>query len=1140
MSSSLKTSLLSASERLLLESHPLPLWIIEADRFAIVFANAAASRLYGYSVPLMERSNFLDLFSENHRFNFIHKLSDCLSEAGSFSGSFYHHNNQGDEIAVDLHLSTLYIQDIKYYQVTAIDQTDKVHLKELIEEENDRYKTFIEQSVAGIFCKELKIPIDISATAQEMVMHLDEHSYISECNAAMEAMWLRDLGTNKTFYLRDLLKMDEAGTVNFIQRFIDNDFKLLNAELQDKDPQGNTRYFLTNLIGIVQNGHLKRIWGSQRDVTVRRQIEENNSLLAHLVEETSDILVAADLDYRPLTWNKAAEKITGIPAQQIIGRQLKEFLELKYKSHSVQEVREIIKAHGEWKGEAYFTRPLDNQEVFLIMTYKVLQCNNKSMGLLVTATDITERIKAESRIRESEKRFNEMADSAPVMIWMTDENNKITYLNEKWKHFTGKDITAYNSEGWRSLVHPDDLVPSLNKYLAAYESRSPVIMVYRILNHKGEYRWIQDTGIPRFLNEQTFVGFIGSVVDIEEQKQTEEKLRYQATVLDNVSDIIITTDNNFIIKAWNKAAEDHYSLPESAARGSRINSTMPELFQSAGFELFSETLVKFGSWNGEISIKTPNGNTRYFHFTVKKIFHDLNRLGYVYVGRDITDRKEIENKLQKSEKFYRTLISDSLDGIILLDGNGNICFSSPSVKNVLGFESAEVIGRNGFEFVHPDDIAWAMESFQREISENPEIKYIVVRLRKKTGEWVWCMVRGHNLLRNPYINSIVIYFHDDSLRKQAADALKESEKRFRALIKDLQIGVMMQDAEGKTILCNKALTDILEVQEDYLVGKQIWNVYTDVVNEEGKNIPPINQPTYRALQTGKQVKDVVMGVWQPQKKERSWLLISAEPILNENGQVQHVLCSVADITERKKQEKKLLADGMRHQKQLTQATLDGQEKERREIGKELHDNIGQQLTTIKLFLDLAKSTANESTLEMVNMALKGVGDAINEIRAMSRSLLPHTLSDLGLVESITELTESFSRAQLIRINFNYDDFDEINIPENQKLTLFRIVQEQLNNIAKHAEANNISVILKSTIQSVLLEIKDDGKGFDRKTVRKGLGFTNIRNRAELFGGKKEIISSPGEGCCLKVSMPVIFAPSPSLQTYLISGSAAIL
>jgi signal transduction histidine kinase len=272
-----------------------------------------------------------------------------------------------------------------------------------------------------------------------------------------------------------------------------------------------------------------------------------------------------------------------------------------------------------------------------------------------------------------------------------------------------------------------------------------------------------------------------------------------------------------------------------------------------------------------------------------------------------------------------------------------------------------------------------------------------------------------------------------------------------------------------------------------------------------------------------------MGVWNPQRKERTWLLLNADPILDENGNLTHLICSFTNITERKKLEQKLVSDQINHQKNVTQATIDGQEAERREIGKELHDNIGQQLTTIKLFLDLAKSTVvDESTLEMINMSLKGVADVINEIRSMSRSLVPHTLKDLGLVDSVTELVESISRAQLVKIDFDFEDFEEENLPENQKLTLFRIIQEQLNNIAKHAGASTVSIILRNTIQSVVLEIIDNGRGFDPKTVRKGLGFTNIRNRAELFGGKCEMSSKPGKGCVLKVSMPFLFSQTTFL------------
>jgi len=494
------------------------------------------------------------------------------------------------------------------------------------------------------------------------------------------------------------------------------------------------------------------------------------------------------------------------------------------------------------------------------------------------------------------------------------------------------------------------------------------------------------------------------------------------------------------------------------------------------------------------------------------------------LSQDITKKKLAEEQMKESELFYRTLIADSLDGMILTNADGKITFCSPSVKNVLGFQVNEIVGKNAFEFVHPDDATYAFTSFQREVKENPEVKYITVRLLKNTGEWIWCMVRGHNLLENSYINSIVIYFHDDSLRKRAQDALKESENRFRSLVRDLQIGVFLSDGNGNIIMCNQALSSMLSIPEEWVVGKNVYDIISDdVINEKNEFIPLEERPLTQTLHLKKTIKDVVIGLLHPITKERCWILVNSNPILDEEGNLKHVVCSVMNLTERKKLEQKLITDQISHQRQLTQATIDGQEKERTEIGKELHDNVGQQLTSIKLFLDLAKNTADEATLEMVIMAIKGVSDAINEVRAMSRSLVPHTLKDLGLIESINELIDSFSRTQLLTIEMNDVEFDEGVLPENQKLTLFRIVQEQLNNIIKHAQADHVQIKLFSTSDGILLEIKDDGNGFDIEKVRKGLGFINIKNRAELFNGNAEIFSKPGKGCLLKV-----FFPPPSL------------
>jgi signal transduction histidine kinase len=110
--------------------------------------------------------------------------------------------------------------------------------------------------------------------------------------------------------------------------------------------------------------------------------------------------------------------------------------------------------------------------------------------------------------------------------------------------------------------------------------------------------------------------------------------------------------------------------------------------------------------------------------------------------------------------------------------------------------------------------------------------------------------------------------------------------------------------------------------------------------------------------------------------------------------------------------------------------------------------------------------------------------------------------------------------RIFNIEFEHNEFAEEVIPENQKLSLFRIVQEQLNNIIKHSGAKNVSVKLFSKTDEFVLEINDDGKGFDPACLRKGIGILNIKNRAELFNGTAEILSQPGNGCLLKVSFPL--------------------
>jgi two-component system sensor histidine kinase UhpB len=207
------------------------------------------------------------------------------------------------------------------------------------------------------------------------------------------------------------------------------------------------------------------------------------------------------------------------------------------------------------------------------------------------------------------------------------------------------------------------------------------------------------------------------------------------------------------------------------------------------------------------------------------------------------------------------------------------------------------------------------------------------------------------------------------------------------------------------------------------------------------------------------------------------------------------------------------------QKQITEAVILAQEKERTEIGKELHDNVNQILGASNLYLNSAM-TDEQMRQELLERSMQLVSNAINEIRKISKSLITPGLGEIGLIESIGDIMDDLKVAKnKMAIDLDLQNISEEQIEDRRKLTLFRIVQEQLNNIVKHAEATRVLIRLSGEQDHIVLTVADNGVGFDVNRHRKGVGITNIISRAEILSGKVELQSSPGEGCMLTVSLP---------------------
>jgi PAS domain S-box-containing protein len=262
-------------------------------------------------------------------------------------------------------------------------------------------------------------------------------------------------------------------------------------------------------------------------------------------------------------------------------------------------------------------------------------------------------------------------------------------------------------------------------------------------------------------------------------------------------------------------------------------------------------------------------------------------------------------------------------------------------------------------------------------------------------------------------------------------------------------------------------------------------------------------------------------------KNRStrWIETKLFPTLNENGDWVRTDGICTDITQLIHLENKLTLERKEKQQQITSAAITAQEKERTFLGQELHDNINPLLATVQLYMDCAIHNT-EQRVGLLKESKTIINTAVEEIRTISNSLIPKPFHQIALKDAIADICKNINKASDLQFISDWDDIDENMLSDKMKLTIFRIVQEQLTNIIKHSNAKEVTIEIYQEKDSLKLIIKDDGVGFDVEAKRNGVGLQNITSRAELLDGEVFINSTPGKGCELQV----IFEFDPRLVT----------
>ncbi len=631
-------------------------------------------------------------------------------------------------------------------------------------------------------------------------------------------------------------------------------------------------YALMTLMALLLTGfcvvaiRFKKLNSALKNEIELRDLAENNLKETKSIFETAfdqspaGIIIADAPDGNLRYINKSARKILGNPADRaVVGMDSKQFtpgIQLLYldgvRATPVKGPLARAILHGESISKEFISHDSDKVERFVLTNAApiVNDDGNIKAGVAIVV-DITERKKAQMALIESEKRFQSIADTAPMLLWMTDTDCLCTYLNLRWLEFTGRTMEQEAGYGWSDCVHPEDYKNCLYARTEAVNSRQPFIAEYRLLHHSGEYRWVIDSGIPRFNATGEFLGFIGSVTDITYRKIAEEKLQESENRLSELAlqsgTVAWEVDSSGMLTYMSHVAESILGYrPDELVGHFHFYDLHPESgreeFKAAAFSVMSKNepfrnLVNpVRKKDGHLIWVSTNG--------IPMLNPDGTLRGYRGSDTDITERKRSQDALIRSEARFRSYFDLPLFGVTITSSNKIIMAVNPAMCKMLGYTEVELVGMSWVDTTHPDDLASNFEIFNRIVTGEIDQFTVEKRMIHRDGHYIFTQV-AVQCLRRPdrSIDYFVSAIMDITERKRTEDELIKAKERAEESDRLKSAFLSIVSHEIRTPMNGiMGFAELLrephlagEKQQQYIniiekSGQRLLNTITDIIN----------------------------------------------------------------------------------------------------------------------------------------------------------------------------------------------------------------------------------------------------------------------------------------------------------------------
>lgn len=478
---------------------------------------------------------------------------------------------------------------------------------------------------------------------------------------------------------------------------------------------------------------------------------------------------------------------------------------------------------------------------------------------------------------------------------------------------------------------------------------------------------------------------------------------------------------------------------------------------------------------------------------------------------ELADRKRAEESLRA---IFEAAENVSLITMDLAGTEAHILEFSPGAERIFGYSREEVIGKPVAMLHLPEDVARFPEVIDamRQRKEGFTGESTLVR---KSGERFPALFTTYPIFdAKGNMTATLGVSIDITKRKQAEDALRESESQKRALLDSSIDRIRYVDQDMRIIWANKTTGLEIDMSPEDLVGQVCYKLFHD------RDTPCEGCPTVRTRETG-QIERAIMH--HPKTKgiegETYWDSYSV-PLKNNAGEIVSFIHITRDITEQKRAEE--------HIRALSRQLIKAQESERQRLSRDLHDNLAQELSSLKIGLDTLLDDYSETPAEMrqrVSQLSTMLQETIMGVRNLAYDFRPAGLDQLGLVTSVHQYCEEFSAKNGVNVDFFAGGIDETRVGFDTKITLYRLIQEALNNVKKHADASQVTIRLVASFPNIILRIEDNGKGFDVENRlasaadERRMGLRTMQERVALLQGKMRVESRPMQGTKIFIEVP---------------------